>query len=91
MRFLLKSKEQVHPFSKHLYIKTIFVRAKKRAYVCKDKKLFLTKPNTPMRKRRTRQHIIEDLGFNHIERNILLSGNILRRYSVDTKNAFEKT
>ena len=25
-----------------------------------------------MRKRRTRQHIIEDLGFNHVERHILL-------------------
>jgi Domain of unknown function (DUF4365) len=34
-----------------------------------------------MRKRRTRQHIIEDLGFNHIERHILYAGNILRRYS----------
>jgi hypothetical protein len=34
-----------------------------------------------MRKRRTRQHIIEDLGFNNIERHILLSGNILRRFS----------
>ena len=32
-----------------------------------------------MKKLRTRQHIIEDLGLNHIERQILLSGNILRR------------
>jgi hypothetical protein len=34
-----------------------------------------------MKKRRTRQHIIEDLGLNHIERQILLSGNVLRRFS----------
>lgn len=34
-----------------------------------------------MKKFRTRQHIIEDLGLNHIERQILLSGNILRRFS----------
>ena len=34
-----------------------------------------------MRKRRTRQHIIEDLGFNHVERHILLAGYILRRFS----------
>lgn len=33
-----------------------------------------------MKKRRTRQHIIEDLGLNHIEKQILLSGNILRRF-----------
>ena len=34
-----------------------------------------------MKKFRTRQHIIEDLGLNHIQRQILLSGNILRRFS----------
>jgi hypothetical protein len=34
-----------------------------------------------MKKRRTRQHIIEGLGLNHIERQILLSGNVLRRFS----------
>ena len=33
-----------------------------------------------MKKRRTRQHIIEGLGLNHIERQILLSGNVLRRF-----------
>ena len=33
-----------------------------------------------MKKLRTRQHIIEDLGLNHIERQILLSGNVLRRF-----------
>ena len=33
-----------------------------------------------MKKLRTRQHIIEDLGLNHIEKQILLSGNILRRF-----------
>ena len=34
-----------------------------------------------MKKRRTRQHIIEGLGLNHIEKHILLSGNVLRRFS----------
>jgi hypothetical protein len=33
-----------------------------------------------MRKRRTRQHIIEDLGFNHIEKHILLAGYTLYCY-----------
>jgi Domain of unknown function (DUF4365) len=33
-----------------------------------------------MKKRRTRQHVIEDLGLNHIEKHILLSGNVLRRF-----------
>ena len=33
-----------------------------------------------MKKLRTRQHIIEDLGLNHIERQILLVGNVLRRF-----------
>ena len=33
-----------------------------------------------MKKLRTRQHIIEDLGLNHIERQILLTGNVLRRF-----------
>ena len=32
-----------------------------------------------MKKLRTRQHIIEDLGLNHIEKQVLLSGNILKR------------
>lgn len=34
-----------------------------------------------MKKRRTRQHIIEGLGLNHIEKHILISGNVLRRFS----------
>ena len=34
-----------------------------------------------MKKLRTRQHIIEDLGLNHIEKQILLSGNVLNRNS----------
>ena len=34
-----------------------------------------------MRKQRTREHIIEDLGFNHIEKQVLLAGYILRRNS----------
>ena len=34
-----------------------------------------------MRKQRTREHIIEDLGFNHIERHVLHAGYVLRRIS----------
>jgi hypothetical protein len=34
-----------------------------------------------MRKQRTREHIIEDLGFNHVEKQVLLAGHILRRNS----------
>ena len=34
-----------------------------------------------MRKQRTRQHIIEDLGFNHIERHILKAGYTVHRYA----------
>ncbi len=34
-----------------------------------------------MRKQRTRQHIIEDLGFNHVEKQVLLAGYVLRRNS----------
>lgn len=33
-----------------------------------------------MRKQRTRVHIIEDLGFNHIERQILYAGFTVNRY-----------
>jgi hypothetical protein len=33
-----------------------------------------------MKKRRTRQHIIEDLGLNHVEKQVLLAGNVLRRF-----------
>jgi hypothetical protein len=33
-----------------------------------------------MKKLRTRQHVIEDLGFNHIEKQILLAGFVQRRY-----------
>ncbi len=36
-----------------------------------------------MRKRRTRQHIIEDLGFNNIEKQILLAGFVMERYLRD--------
>ena len=32
-----------------------------------------------MRKQRTRQHLIEDLGFNHIERQILYAGFTIQR------------
>ena len=34
-----------------------------------------------MRKQRTRQHIIEDLGFNHIERQILYAGHVIQRFT----------
>lgn len=34
-----------------------------------------------MRKQRTRAHIIEDLGFNHVERQILYAGFTVHRYS----------
>jgi hypothetical protein len=40
-----------------------------------------------MRKRRTRGHIIEDLGFNHVERQVLLAGftvqEIIQDYGYD--------
>jgi Domain of unknown function (DUF4365) len=36
-----------------------------------------------MRKLRTRQHIIEDLGFNHIEKQILLTGFTMYRYPMN--------
>ena len=34
-----------------------------------------------MRKQRTRQHIIEDLGINHVERQILYAGYTFYRYT----------
>ena len=34
-----------------------------------------------MRKQRTRQHLIEDLGFNHIERQILYAGHVIQRFT----------
>jgi hypothetical protein len=34
-----------------------------------------------MRKQRTRQHIIEDLSFNHVERQVLYAGHVFRRFS----------
>ena len=43
--------------------------------------------SNPRRKRRTREHIIEDLCENHLERKVLLKGHLLRRpdrdYGVD--------
>jgi hypothetical protein len=36
-----------------------------------------------MRKRRTRAHIIEDLGFNHVERQVLLAGYTVERIRYD--------
>ena len=34
-----------------------------------------------MRKQRTRQHIIEDLGLNHVQRQVLKAGFVVQRYS----------
>ena len=36
-----------------------------------------------MRKQRTRQHCIEDLGFNYIERQILYAGCTMQKYQFD--------
>jgi Domain of unknown function (DUF4365) len=36
-----------------------------------------------MRKRRTRSHIIEDLGFNHVERQVLLAGFTTQKFNFD--------
>lgn len=36
-----------------------------------------------MRKQRTRQHFIEDLGYNHVERQVLYSNCTLQRYRFD--------
>ncbi len=49
-----------------------------------------------MRKLRTREHIIEDLGFNHVEKQVLLTGFVLQRnlydYGYDaTINTFNET
>jgi hypothetical protein len=33
-----------------------------------------------MRKLRTREHIIEDLGLNHVERQVLKAGFVLQKY-----------
>jgi hypothetical protein len=39
--------------------------------------------NITMKKQRTRQHFIEDLGINHIERQVLYSNCTLQRYLYD--------
>lgn len=43
--------------------------------------------NPPQRKRRTREHVLEDLSENYLERQVLLKGHLLRRpkrdYGVD--------
>jgi Domain of unknown function (DUF4365) len=36
-----------------------------------------------MRKQRTRQHFIEDLGYNHVERQVLYSNCTLQKYQFD--------
>ncbi len=42
---------------------------------------------TPSRKRRTFEHVLEDLSENHLERKVLMKGHVLRRprrdYGVD--------
>ena len=47
----------------------------------------MTSSEGPKRKRRTREHVIEDLSENHLERKVLLRGHLLRRpvrdYGVD--------
>ncbi len=47
----------------------------------------MAKSEEPTRKRRTREHVIEDLSENHLERSVLLKGHLLRRperdYGVD--------
>ena len=47
----------------------------------------MAKDEEPRRKRRTREHVIEDLSENHLERKVLLKGHLLRRperdYGVD--------
>ena len=47
----------------------------------------MTNSEGPKRKRRTREHVIEDLSENHLERKVLLRGHLLRRpvrdYGVD--------
>lgn len=47
----------------------------------------MSKSEEPTRKRRTREHVIEDLSENHLERRVLLKGHLLRRperdYGVD--------
>ena len=47
----------------------------------------MAKNEEPTRKRRTREHVIEDLSENHLERKVLVKGHLLRRperdYGVD--------
>ena len=47
----------------------------------------MTESGGPRRKRRTREHVIEDLSENYLERKVLLKGHLLRRperdYGVD--------
>jgi len=44
-----------------------------------------------MKKRRTRQHIIEDLGFNYVERQFLLEGHTLNKFHIDYGYDFSLT
>jgi hypothetical protein len=37
----------------------------------------------PPRKRRTREHVIADLSINHVERHVLLAGNVVERWLHD--------
>lgn len=41
------------------------------------------KPEPAKRKRRTRQHVIADLGVNHVERIVLLAGHTADRFTHD--------
>ena len=54
------------------------------------------KPEPAKRKRRTRQHVIADLGVNHVERIFLLAGHTADRFTHDygidlTVNTFSET
>lgn len=42
-----------------------------------------------MRKQRTRAHIIEDLGFNYVERQILYAGFTVHRYSSNNDYGYD--
>jgi Domain of unknown function (DUF4365) len=42
-----------------------------------------------MRKQRTREHIIEDLGFNYVERQILYAGFTVQRYAPNKDNGHD--
>jgi hypothetical protein len=56
------------------YFKNYICDSIKNPYFCQ------LKPSS-MRKQRTREHVIEDLGFNYVERQILYAGFTVERYA----------